>query len=75
MFYDKFGDASSERLAWRQWKEPPGAKNQEPYGLKVVEQEPPADGSQWKLVGIMGDWDECIWGTVLSRVSGIWRRV
>jgi hypothetical protein len=70
-FYDKFGDAATARLAWKQW----GSSGREPEGLKVVKQEPPADGGKWKFVGLCGDLDESIWGTVLSRVGGIWRRV
>lgn len=70
-FFDKFGEATTERLGWKQWT----AAGLEPEGLKVVKQIPPVDGQQWRFVGIMGDWDESIWGTVLSRVSGIWRRV
>jgi hypothetical protein len=70
VFYDKFGDASTERLQLKQWT----SASQEPLGLRKVVQEPPADGSTWKLIGMMGDWDDSFSGTVLSRVSGIWRR-
>ncbi|KAF2437023.1 hypothetical protein EJ08DRAFT_691327 [Tothia fuscella] len=69
-FFDKLGDASTRRLFLTQWS----AAGREPQGLKKVAQEPPADGSQWKLVGMMGDFDHSIWGSVLARVSGIWRR-
>ena len=70
-FYDNFGDAATPRLAWKQW----GAAGHEPEGLKVVRQEPPMDGGRWRFVGLCGEWDESIWGSVLSRVGGIWRRV
>jgi hypothetical protein len=70
-FYDKYGDATTARLTWKQY----GSEGREPEGLKVVKQEPPADGERWKFVGLCGDLDETIWGTVLSRVGGIWRRV
>jgi hypothetical protein len=70
IFYDKFGDASTARLQLKQWD----SASPEPSGLRKVVQEPPADGSTWKFIGMMGDWDESFSGTVLSRVSGIWRR-
>ena len=70
-FYDDFGGFVTERLAWRQWDRP----GKEPEGLKTVTQEPPKDGALWKFVGVLGDWDEGVWGSVLSRFSGIWRKM
>lgn len=67
---DKFGQAVTERLAWKQWE----SAGHEPAGLKVVTQQPPSDGSQWRFVGVCGDFDSTMWGEVLARVSGIWRR-
>ena len=70
-FFDNFGEFASEQLTWKQWT----ATGKEPDNLKVVRQTPPADGGQWKFVGLCGEIDECIWGTVLARVGGVWRRV
>jgi hypothetical protein len=69
-FYDNFSGQQTERLTWKQW-----ATGKEPEGLKIIPQEPPKDGGVWKFVGVAGDWDEGVWGTVLCRFSGIWRKM
>lgn len=71
VFHDNYGSQTTERLAWRQW----GAAGHEPEGLTRVTQEPPKDDQQWRFVGLAGDFDHTVWGDVLARVSGIWRRV
>jgi len=71
IFHDSYGDHMTERLAWRQW----GAAGHEPEGLAKVTQEPPKDDQEWRFVGLAGDFDHTMWGDVLARVSGIWRRV
>ncbi|KAF2754729.1 hypothetical protein EJ05DRAFT_131526 [Pseudovirgaria hyperparasitica] len=71
VFYDDFVDATTERLAIRQW----GAAGREPDGLQVVTQTPPDDGEKWRFVGVCGEFDSSMFGEVLARVSGIWRRV
>jgi hypothetical protein len=67
-FWDVF---SKTNLSWKQWE---GAK---PNKYRCEEQYPPRDGTKWKFVGIMGDWVTDVMGNnkVLSRVSGIWRKV
>ncbi|KAF2092680.1 hypothetical protein NA57DRAFT_82045 [Rhizodiscina lignyota] len=74
VFYDVFNGAAAERLAWRQW----GMAGNEPHALVTVKQSAPgvaADGRSWRFVGMAGDWDHSIWGDVLARVSGVWRKV
>ena len=62
-------------LYWRQW-ERDDSSGREPDGLKKVIQGPPTDGDRWRFVGFCGHWDtSIIGGSVLARVSGIWRRI
>lgn len=75
VFFDDFGGhAETQRLAWRQWKEGRGEKK--PEGMVTVSQYPPTPGpgERWRFVGIAGDWDTSMWGHVLARVSGVWRK-
>ena len=79
-FYEGRGGAvdaskSLPSLFWRQW-ERDGSDGREPEGLKRTIQGPPTDGDRWRFVGLCGHWDSSVLGgTVLARVSGIWRRV
>jgi hypothetical protein len=68
--YDDFAGNTSGRVSFKQW----GSTNKEPHGVKTVVQEPPRDG-QWRFVGMCGDFVESGFGQVLSRVSGIWRKI
>ena len=61
-------------LYWRQWER--DDSKGEPEGLKRIVQGPPSDGDRWRFVGLCGHFDQSfLGGSVLSRVSGIWRRV
>ncbi|KAL2352368.1 hypothetical protein BJ546DRAFT_1064113 [Cryomyces antarcticus] len=64
----------TESVAWRQWG---GAAAAPPGSVKVTSQEPPCDGGTWRFVGFCGTFDTSAFKTcrVLSRVSGVWRRV
>ncbi|TKA72048.1 hypothetical protein B0A49_05620 [Cryomyces minteri] len=64
----------TESVAWRQWG---GAAARPPASVKVTSQEPPCDGGTWRFVGFCGSFDTSAFKTcrVLSRVSGVWRRV
>jgi hypothetical protein len=70
VFHDAFGETD---LAWTQWE---GTINK-PSNMDKEEQYPPKDGTKWKFVGLMGDWDHGMMGRnkVLARVSGIWRKM
>lgn len=66
-------------LAWRQW-EHDGSDGREPDQLTTVTLSPPQDdGNRWAFVGLCGAFDvEGLLrggGCVLSRVSGIWRKL
>lgn len=80
-FFDAFAGEAAERLAWRQWEvdaEEEGRaarKGEMPEGCVCVRQEPPRDGAKWRFVGLSGEWDESVWGSVLARVGAVWRRV
>jgi hypothetical protein len=69
VFHDSVGPTE---LAWKQWEETTGASS----NMHREEQFPPKDGTKWKFVGLMGDWDHGLMGRnkVLARVSGIWRK-
>ncbi|KAL0256497.1 hypothetical protein SLS55_008892 [Diplodia seriata] len=80
-FWDEFAGERVERLAWRQWEVEAedvgggGTRRQLPEGVVCVRQEPPRDGARWVFAGLSGEWDESVWGSVLSRVGAVWRRV
>ncbi|KAK0665024.1 hypothetical protein DIS24_g318 [Lasiodiplodia hormozganensis] len=89
-FWDEFAGKRVERLAWKQWEvdaaeegghavggggAPGGQQQQLPQGMVCVKQEPPRDGARWAFVGLSGEWDESVWGSVLTRVGAVWRRV
>lgn len=77
-FWDEFAGKQTERLAWRQWEycgDDGGRGERRPEGLVTVRQEPPRDGARWEFVGVTGEWDESVWGSVLARVGAVWRRV
>ena len=67
VFWDSYG---ATPLAWKQWE---GVK---PSNVKCVEHYPPRD-AKYAFVGVMGDWTTDVFGNnkVLSRFSGIWRKV
>ncbi|KAF2399201.1 hypothetical protein EJ06DRAFT_531521 [Trichodelitschia bisporula] len=69
-FFDKFGDQTGQALLWKAW----GA-GKLPTGMKKVVQKPPEDGEKWTLVGLMGYWDDsALFGSVLNRIGGVWRK-
>ncbi|KAF2089392.1 hypothetical protein K490DRAFT_55003 [Saccharata proteae CBS 121410] len=75
VLYDEFAGKVTERLGWRQWVRG-GRRGEEPRGLRVLRQEAPRDGERWTFVGVTGEWDESVLGgSVLSRVSGVWRKL
>lgn len=89
-FWDEFDGKRVERLAWKQWEvdaaEEGGGHQQQqqqhqqqqqqlPEGMVCFKQEPPRDGARWAFVGLSGEWDESVWGSVLTRVGAVWRRV
>lgn len=71
-------DKSLPVMSWAQWDHD-GSDGRMPDNLKTVTQTPPQDGARWVFVGMCGAFDEEGFfrggGRVLSRVSGVWRRV
>lgn len=68
IFHDNNGPTE---LVWKQWDQ---ARSM-PSNMHMEVQEPTRDGSKWKFVGLMGDFDHALLGgSVLARISGVWRK-